>query len=115
VQDHASSGCGKGLGDRCQIVDGIGFDGGSIGRICKAPQTFQGNEFSLMSNGNGSAGECSLIDAGAQDIKGTVELLLLATEGVGQRLRTRRVIGTLVQKMSSCCFCFRFITHSVHR
>jgi hypothetical protein len=25
------------------------------------------------------------------------------------------VVDTLVQKMSSYCFCFRFITHSVQR
>jgi hypothetical protein len=27
----------------------------------------------------------------------------------------QRAVGTLVQKIPSCCFCFRFITHSVYR
>ena len=67
-----------------------------------------------MNHADGGAGECPLLNAGAQDAKGALKLFVLAAEGVGQVLKTR-VIGTLVQKMSSCCFCFRFITHSVHR
>jgi hypothetical protein len=27
----------------------------------------------------------------------------------------QRAVGTLVQKILSCCFYFRVITHSVHR
>ena len=69
---------------------------------------------SLVRDRDSCAGECPLLNAGAQDVKGVAELFVLAAEGLGQVLKTR-VIGTLVQKMASCCFCFRFITHSVHR
>jgi hypothetical protein len=51
-----------------------------------------------------------LADAGAQNVKGTLELFILTLERLGQH-----AVGTLVQKIPSCCFCFRFITHSVHR
>jgi hypothetical protein len=37
-------------------------------------------------------------------------LFVLMAERAGQH-----AVGTLVQKIPSCCFCFRFITHSVHR
>ena len=69
-----------------------------------------GYKFSPVSDGDGCSGESALIDAGAKDVKGTLELLVLLVERLGQR-----VVGTLVQKIPSCCFCFRFITHSVHR
>lgn len=78
------------------------------------PEALVRNELPLMNNADGSAGECPLLHAGAQDIKGALKLFVLAAEGLGQILKTR-VIGTLVQKMSSRCFCFRFITHSVQR
>jgi len=74
------------------------------------PETFERDELSAMNDSDGRAGEGALRDAGAQDAKGMAELFVLPAESVGQD-----VIGTLVQKMSSCCFCFRFITHSVHR
>ena len=69
-----------------------------------------GDELSLMRDGDGCSGESALGDAGAQDVKGTLKLLVLKVKRVGQH-----AVGTLVQKISSCCFCFRFITHSVHR
>ncbi len=68
------------------------------------------NKLSMLGNRNGSARECALRNAGTQDVKGVAELLILPTQGEGQE-----AVGTLVQKMSSRCFCFRFITHSVHR
>ena len=74
------------------------------------PETFEGDELSLMNHPDGCTGKSALRDAGAQDVKSMMELFVLPAESVGQE-----VIGTLVQKMSSCCFCFRFITHSVHR
>ncbi|HLK08889.1 MAG TPA: exo-beta-N-acetylmuramidase NamZ domain-containing protein, partial [Candidatus Angelobacter sp.] len=77
------------------------------------PETFVGDELAMVSDRNRCAGKCTPGDAGAQDSKGTMELCVLAAEGLGQMLKAR-VIGTLVQKISSCCFCFRFITHSVH-
>ncbi len=78
------------------------------------PETFVGDELALMSNRNRGARKRALCNARAQDIKGAVELCVLAAEGLGQALKAG-VIGTLVQKISSCCFCFRFITHSVHK
>ena len=49
-------------------------------------------------------------DAAAKNGKGTLKLFILMMERLGQR-----AVGTLVQKIPSCCFCFRFITHSVYR
>jgi hypothetical protein len=49
-------------------------------------------------------------DAITQDAEGTLKLLVLVVERLGQH-----AVSTLVQKIPSCCFCFRFITHSVHR
>ncbi|MCU1333825.1 MAG: hypothetical protein JWM08_2817 [Candidatus Angelobacter sp.] len=63
-----------------------------------------------MGDGNGRAGECALVDAAAKNGKGTLKLFILMMERLGQR-----AVGTLVQKIPSCCFCFRFITHSVYR
>jgi len=68
------------------------------------------DELSLMSDGDDGSGKGMLIDSRAKDAKGTLKLLVLMLERLGQR-----TVGTLVQKISSCCFCFRFITHSVHR
>ena len=68
------------------------------------------DKLSLMGDGHGCAGKSALVDAGAKDVKRTLELFVLMLERMGQR-----AVGTLVQKILSCCFCFRFITHSVHR
>ena len=74
------------------------------------PDAFVGDQLSLMGDGDSCAGESALVDAGAKDAKGTLELLVLTLKRLGQH-----AVGTLVQKILSCCFCFRFITHSVHR
>ena len=63
-----------------------------------------------MGDGDGGTGESALANAGAKDVKSALELFVLMVKGKGQR-----AVGTLVQKILSCCFCFRFITHSVHR
>ena len=63
-----------------------------------------------MGDGYRRAGEGALVDAGTQDVKGVLKLFILMMERLGQR-----AVGTLVQKIPSCCFCFRFITHSVYR
>lgn len=68
------------------------------------------DQIPLVSNRNGRARKGPLSDSGAQDIKSTVKLFVLPFVRRGQN-----VVGTLVQKMSSYCFCFRFITHSVQR
>jgi hypothetical protein len=63
-----------------------------------------------MADGDCCAGESALVDAGAKDVKSMLESFILTLERMGQH-----AVGTLVQKILSCCFCFRFITHSVHR
>ena len=68
------------------------------------------DELAMVGDGDSRAGECVLVDAGTQDVKGALKLVVLMSERLGQR-----AVGTLVQKIPSCCFCFRFITHSVHR
>ena len=78
--------------------------------VSETPEAFVGDQLSLMGDGDGCAGKSALVDAGAQDVKGTLELFVLMVERLGQR-----AVGTLVQKILSCCFCFRFITHSVYR
>ena len=74
------------------------------------PESFVCDQLPLMDDGDGCAGEGALVDGGAQDVKGTLELLVLMPERLGQH-----AVGTLVQKILSCCFYFRVITHSVHR
>ena len=69
-----------------------------------------GDQLSLMSDGDGCAGKGALVDAGAQNVKRTLKLFILMLERLGQQ-----AVGTLVQKIPSCCFCFRFITHSAYR
>src|SRR5579864_1607746 len=110
IQNHAGRGGGKNLADRSQIVDR--FSCYSRGRrfISEMPESLVRDQLSLMSDGDGYARESALVDAGSQDAKGTLELFVLMRERLGQH-----AVGTLVQKIPSCCFCFRFITHSVHR
>jgi len=68
------------------------------------------DELVLVSDGDSRTREGALLDAGTQDVKGALKLVVLMDERWGQR-----AVGTLVQKIPSCCFCFRFITHSVYR
>jgi len=74
------------------------------------PEAFVRDEFALMSDGDSGTGEGALLDPGAEDAKGALKLVVLMDERWVQR-----AVGTLVQKIPSCCFCFRFITHSVYR
>ena len=110
VQNHAGGGGGNDLGDRCQIVDRFSGYDRRCGVISEMPEALVGDELSLMNDGDSCSGESALVDAGKQDAKGTLELFVLMLERMGQR-----TVGTLVQKIPSCCFCFRFITHSVYR
>jgi hypothetical protein len=110
IQDHAGGGGGNHLGDRGEIVDGFRSYGRGSCVVSEMPEAFVGDQLSLMSNGDGCSRESTLVNAGAQDGKGTLKLVVLPAERMGQR-----AVGTLVQKILSCCFCFRFITHSVHR
>jgi hypothetical protein len=113
VQDHAGSGGGNGFGDRSEIIHSDRAYAFGARCISEMPEPFMCDELAVMSYPHGCAGECALGDAGPQNVKGVLKLLVLVTGGVGQGLQVR-VIGTLVQKFSSYCFCFRFITHSVH-
>jgi len=74
------------------------------------PETSICDQFSLMSDRYCRAGKGPLPDSGPHDIKGAVKLFVLPFKRIGQN-----VVDTLVQRMSSYCFCFRFITHSVQR
>ena len=110
VQDHAGGSGGDDLGDRGQIVDRAGGHGRRCRVISEMPEAFMCDQLFLMSYSDGRAGKGALVDAGTQDGKGTLKLFVLMLERLGQR-----AVGTLVQKIPSRCFCFRFITHSVHR
>ena len=110
IQNHARGGGRKNLADRGQIVDRFSSYGRRCCVISEMPEALVRNELALMSNGYSCSGEGALLDAGTQDVKGTLKLVVLLAERMGQR-----AVGTLVQKIPSCCFCFRFITHSVHR
>ena len=110
IQDHAGGGCRNDLGDRCEIEDCFSGHGRRCGVVSEMPEALVRDQLSLVGNGDGRAGKSPLVNAGAQDVKGTLELAVLLAERMGQR-----AVGTLVQKILSCCFCFRFITHSVHR
>ena len=74
------------------------------------PEPLVRDKLSLMGDGDGRTGKSTLVDAQAKNVKRTLELFVLMVKGGGQH-----AVGTLVQKILSCCFCFRFITHSVHR
>lgn len=110
VQNHARGGGGKNLGDRGEIVDSFGSYVRGRCIVSEMPEAFMSDKLALMGDGDGCSGKGALGDAGTQHVKGTLELGVLLAERMGQR-----AVGTLVQKIPSCCFCFRFITHSVHR
>lgn len=110
VQDHACGRRGYYLGDRSEIVKCVSFDRPGAATISEMPKAFMRDQPAVVSNSNRRAGKCLLRDAGTQHVKSGVKLFVLPVKG-----RRQNVVGTLVQKMSSCCFCFRFITHSVQR
>ena len=110
IQDHAGGGRRNDFGDRGEIVDRFSRNGRRRGIVSEMPEAFVRDQLSLMGDGDGCARKSALVDAGAKEVKGTLELFVLMAERLGQR-----AVGTLVQKILSCCFCFRFITHSVHR
>src|SRR6185437_5012418 len=110
MQGHAGSGGRDDLGDRGEIVGCFSGHGRRCGVISEMPEAFVCDQLSLMDDGDGCAGEGALVDGGAQDVKGRLKLLVLMPERLGQH-----AVGTLVQKILSCCICFRFITHSAYR
>ena len=82
MQKHADSGGGNHLGDRSQIINGVGGNGGRAGIVSEMPETFMRDELALVGNRNRGAGERTPLNAGAQDIKRTLKLCVLAAEGV---------------------------------
>ena len=110
MQNHASRGGGDDLGDRGEVVNSGGVYGRRLCIVSKTPETQVGDQVSAMSDGDGCARKSALADAGEKNIKRPPELHSLMVKHRGQR-----AVGTLVQKIPSCCFCFWFITHSVHR
>ena len=74
------------------------------------PESFICDELAVVGNRDRRARESALLNAGAQNVKGAMKLFVLVVKG-----RRQNVVDTLVQKMSSYCFCFRFITHSIQR
>ena len=83
VQDHAGGGCRNDLGDGGEIVDRFSGHRRRCGVISEMPEALVRDELSLMGDGDGCSGESALVDAGAKNVKGTLELFVLMLERFG--------------------------------
>jgi hypothetical protein len=80
VQDHARGGCRDDLRDRGEVVDGFSGNRRRCGVVSEMPEALVRDQLSLMGDGDGCAGESALVNAGAQNVKGTLELFILMLE-----------------------------------
>ena len=80
MQDHTGRGGGDDFGDRGEIVNGFSGDGRRVRCVSEMPETFQGDQLTLMRDGNGCSGKRALRNAGLQNVESALKLLVLVAE-----------------------------------
>jgi hypothetical protein len=80
IHQHASRRSSQHLGDGGQIEDSAGINGPRAARISEMTETRQTDQLAFVRDGRRRAGKRMVGDAGAQDIKRTLEPYVLSGE-----------------------------------